>query len=240
MIHSVTKRFIIIYSAIKALFLGLFSIFNLFQENPILKTIFNFALLLIICWLAGFFIYLSSIDKSWNQIVKNHSNIEEKTDAIIVLTGGSERIRNALHLMKKDYAQKLFISGVNKKVKLPELFAIHKVEREDFFKLLTRIELGFEAHNTIQNALEIKGWLEKNPQYKSIRVVTSNYHITRAKNEIENVLNDDVKIISHPVLPVNVRFDKWWKYSGTRNLLITEYNKLIASYFRIFLENLSN
>jgi len=201
--HAIARKLVLIYSALRTLIFGFFSIFSVFNKNPVLKIISNIIIIFLISWVLGFFIYLNNIDKNWNEIQSNHSDLEVKTDAIIVLTGGSERIRNALHLMKKDYASKLFISGVNKKVKLPELFVIHGVEKKDFFKLLTKIELGFSASNTIENAIEVKEWLGKNSNVKTIRLITSNYHIDRAKNEIKN-LSPDIKIITHPVLPVNV------------------------------------
>ena len=239
MINSLVKKFLILFSAIKAIFVGVFTLLGFYSKNSGIKFISNLIIIIFVSWIGGFFIYLNSIDSSWKEINENHPELEEKTDAIIVLTGGSERIRNAFHLIKKDYAKKLFISGVNKEVKLPELFVIHGLNKDDFFQMLGKVELGFSAENTIENAVEVKDWLAKYPDIKTIRLITSNYHIDRAVNEVAS-LSPEIKIIAHPVLPVNVRIDKWYKFSGTRNLLISEYNKLIASYFRIFIEKFKN
>lgn len=189
-------------------------------------------------WMLGFFIFHHNIKQSWNEIKQNPS-LQEKTDAIVVLTGGSERIRTAFHLLKNEYSDRLFISGVNDKVTLPELFALHKISKEDFFKMTRKVEAGFAAKNTIENAKEIASWINKNNDIKTVRVITSNYHIDRAMIEINNQLAD-ITFIAHPVIPINVRIDKWWKFSSSRNLIIAEYNKLIAAFLRIYLEKLVN
>jgi len=43
-------------------------------------------------------------------------------------------------------------------------------------ELKSRIDLGYEAKNTRGNAVEVAKWV-RDHQYKSIRLVTANYHI---------------------------------------------------------------
>ena len=57
------------------------------------------------CWLGGFIIFDTYIKKSQNNTAK--------TDAIVVLTGGKNRIAEALRLFNEDMAELLIISGVN-------------------------------------------------------------------------------------------------------------------------------
>ena len=44
-----------------------------------------------------------------------------KTEAIIVLTGGRNRIAEAVELFNKGLAKKMFISGVNKRISLNDI-----------------------------------------------------------------------------------------------------------------------
>mgnify|MGYP003298878124 CR=1 FL=1 len=61
-------------------------------------------------WLIGFCLF------SISAIMTKYIPLE-KSDAIIVLTGGTDRIQEGLTLLQSDYADLLFISGVNKSVK---------------------------------------------------------------------------------------------------------------------------
>lgn len=238
MFSSVVRNFVLFYAAIKSLFSGIGAAIGLLFKKTYLRIPMFFILFIMTIWAIGFSVYYYDIDQNWERIKIKNPKISQKTDAIVVLTGGSERIRNAIHLLNQEYGRLLFISGVNKKVKLPELFAIHDVSKEDFFKLINKVEVGFEAKNTLENAIEISQWVEKNKDVKSLRLVTSNYHIRRAMLEVRSKIPQNIEIIPHPVIPINVRIDKWWQFSGTRDLLIKEYNKLIASYFRIYFEKL--
>ena len=160
----------------------------------------------------------------------------ERTDAIIVLTGGSERVRNALFMLEHNAANILFISGVNRDVKKHEIFALHKYPLDKYKKLNGKVFLGYSANDTHENAKEVTDWVKKH-KINSIRLVTSNYHIKRASLEISRLL-PNIKIIPHQVIPINIRLDKWWKFSNSRNLLIKEYNKYLAANFRIFMEEI--
>lgn len=237
MFPTIIRNIVLVYAAIKSIFSGLTAGIKLVFEKAILRVFFYFLLAMLIIWAIGFAFFHHSISQNWEEIKINNPELSEKTDAIVVLTGGSERIRTALHLIQSNYSDKLFISGVNQQVKLPELLSLYGVSRDDFFKLIKKIDIGFEAKNTIENATEIKNWVKAHREIKSLRLVTSNYHIKRAMLEVKNRL-PNLKIIPHPVIPINVRIDKWWKFSSSRNLLLSEYNKLLAAYFRIYLEKI--
>lgn len=185
----------------------------------------------IIGWFVGLFTYVDSIEKTWGEIKEKNPDIEKQTEAIVVLTGGSERIRHALFMLEMNYASRLFISGVNPDVKIAELFAIYGYKGKRAKEIFKRIQLGYKATDTIENSIEIKDWVQKN-NISSIRLVTSNYHISRAIIEIKSNLDDGVEIVPHPVIPLNIRFDSWWKNGISRSLFISQYNKLIAAYVR--------
>ena len=182
----------------------------------ILLITFSFSCL----WVSGLLWFKESL-------AEKERTIEDGADAIIVLTGGSDRLERAVELLKERKANELFISGVGEGVLLSEIFSTMEVSQKDSDNLKDYIELGYEAKDTRGNALEVAKWLIEK-RYSKIILVTSNYHMARARAEIKKRLSD-VEIIDYPVVSENVILDKWFLYQGSRELIISEYNKLIVS-----------
>ena len=136
-----------------------------------------------------------------------------KTDAIVVLTGASGRIDRGLALLKAHAAKRMLISGVAPEVKPGELAHEYKVGA-DLFRCC--IDLGHEAVDTRSNADETADWL-RDHDYKSVRLVTSDWHLARAKLELVNALDGDATVVGDGV-PSSPR----WA------VLLGEYNKLIV------------
>lgn len=149
-----------------------------------------------------------------------------KTDAIVVLTGGRNRILEGIQLLNENLADKLFISGVPENITISQIEKQAKIKADDESK----IELGRKAKNTIENAIEAEEWIKKN-NIKSIRLVTSSYHIPRSLQEfiIYVTKENDLKVILNPIYSPNVNI-KWWKSWGTFRLLVMEYNKFLVVY----------
>lgn len=150
---------------------------------------------------------------------------EEKTDAIIALTGGRNRIAEAVKLLEQGKADRLFISGVGKTISLANLqnaqnFSIPQKKK---------IDIGYKASNTIENAKETAEWIKQN-DIKSITLVTSNYHLSRSLLEFREQ-NPDVDIVVHPVYSEKIR-KKWWTSWRTFSLIFKEYNKFLYVYIR--------
>ncbi len=151
----------------------------------------------------------------------------EATDAIVVLTGGSERVTTALDLLESGNGKKLFISGVHKKLSLDNLLGTQFVPQN----LRTCcIVLGYRARSTIGNAEETRDWL-KAEGYTSIRLVTANYHMPRSLLLFKKAM-PDIEIVPHPVTPNSVKLQQWWFYPGTINLIATEYCKFLIAKVR--------
>jgi uncharacterized SAM-binding protein YcdF (DUF218 family) len=149
------------------------------------------------------------------------------TDAIVVLTGGSERLNTGIQLLSGGLGRKLFVSGVHQGVELPDLLRTAQVEPG---ALECCIVLGHAAGNTVGNAAETAAWMQAE-QFRSLRLVTGNYHIRRSLLEFRMAL-PDVEIVPHPVAPDHVRLDHWWRWPGTANLIVTEYNKYLVTLVR--------
>jgi len=234
MLQSLLKTWIFATELVKSFFLTVVRFVAWFFKNKYTGWFFIFITICLVFWSAGLFLFTSRIDQTINEIVQDSPEYNSKTDAIVVLTGGSERIKHALYLLEKGYAEKLFVSGVHKEVKLYELLYIHGYRLDEIKILRDKIELGYTASDTIENAEEIANWVKKN-NIKSIRLVTSNYHIRRAILEIQDKL-PDIKIVPHGVVPLNIRIDRWWDFSPTRHLLISEYNKYLLANVRVILD----
>ncbi|MBN2751195.1 MAG: YdcF family protein [Rhodospirillaceae bacterium] len=149
-----------------------------------------------------------------------------RTDAIVVLTGGSDRLATGLRLLREDYAGRLLISGVAESLSTDRL--LEQLGLADYpADLRHRIVLGHTATNTIQNAQETADWCRQEG-VRSIRLVTAAYHMNRSLLELQRTM-PGVRIISHPVFPDAVKQGQWWKYPGTLLLLAREYSKFLAA-----------
>ena len=170
---------------------------------------------LFLSWLGGFIIFQQYIRK---RPIDNTT----KTDAIVVLTGGKNRITEAAALYNNGLADLLFISGVGKHVSVKALETEHHII---FNK--TNVILGREATNTLENAVEISEIIRRN-NLKSIRLVTSYYHMPRSV-EVVKALIPDVQILEHPVYSQNVS-KRWWKNPKSFYLIASEYHKFLFIY----------
>ena len=97
-------------------------------------------------------------------------------DGIVVFTGGEDRIKTSIDLLSNGIAKHLFISGVNPgttKYNISEQIQI------DANLIECCIDLGNDAKDTFENAVETTGWIREN-QYKNIIIVTSDYHMKRS------------------------------------------------------------
>jgi uncharacterized SAM-binding protein YcdF (DUF218 family) len=166
---------------------------------------------------------ISFVDKIPTEVTDRNT----ETDAIIVLTGGSERLDEGLLLLTQKKAKKLFVSGVYRGVDVQRLLELSKQNREE---LLCCIALGYDAISTEGNAIETKAWL-KGEGYSSVRLVTANYHLPRSMMEFQHVM-PDVRIVPHAVFPEQFKREDWWLWPGTLNLILSEYMKFITSALR--------
>ncbi len=178
----------------------------------VFKKILMLFLLLGFLWAFGFGVFAVAT------MMLSPQKTAIKTDAIVVLTGGNNRIYEGLSLYAERLAPELFISGVFKDVTQEEIRAMWDGDATLPECCLT---LGYAATTTEQNGEETKGWARDN-DIKSIRLVTGNYHMLRSLLEMKSALPDTLVII-HPVeqpdLPRNQR--RFWE------LLFSEYHKTL-------------
>ncbi|MET0309708.1 MAG: YdcF family protein [Sphingomonas sp.] len=138
--------------------------------------IWRLAVLLVIAWALGFGVFLLTLGTPLEN---------RKTDAIVVLTGGSGRIARGLDVLRAGDAERMLVSGVDPDVRPHELAAQFKNDRRLFDCC---VDLGHESVDTRSNAEETAGWVQKHG-YKSVRLVTSDWHMARARMELSHTLS---------------------------------------------------
>ncbi|WP_448581575.1 YdcF family protein [Thermaurantiacus sp.] len=136
------------------------------------------------------------------------------TDGAVVLTGGPGRLARGREVLAKGLAQRLLISGVDRRVRPDELRAAMGLSEAQF----AAVDLGFVAENTRANAAEVAVWAQAN-QFRSIRVITSDFHARRARLEIAARLPEDVGIVVDAVAS-----------DPDLRTLMREYGKYLAAW----------
>ncbi|EJF78517.1 hypothetical protein MCO_00701 [Bartonella sp. DB5-6] len=148
-----------------------------------------------------------------------------KADAIIVLTGGENRIEAGLKLLQKGLGSRLLISGVNTTTNLQRLKHNTYIIPQLFNCC---VDIGHKATNTKGNAEESAAWIKKN-NYQTVYIVTHDYHMWRSLRELKYLM-PNVNFIAYPV-----------KKSGNESaiqqinqirILIFQYIKTIDVYIR--------
>lgn len=151
-------------------------------------------------------------------------DLETPTDAIVVLTGGSERLTTGVALLTRGLARQVFVSGVHPGVDTAAMVHSAGVVADN---LIERIAIGHGARDTAGNARETATWMQRH-DYRSLRLVTASYHMPRSLLEFRQAL-PDATIIPNPVFPSHVKQARWWAWPGTAALIISEYNKFLWS-----------
>ena len=149
-------------------------------------------------------------------------------EAIVVLTGGDERIDVGLALLREGRGGRLLISGVHAATGRAALKRLHYGEDAAFECC---VDLGWQAQNTPGNANEAARWAKANG-YRSLIVVTASYHMPRALLELSTQM-EGVTLIPYPVRPSALAKPDAWRDPGTMQLVAGEYLKYVATQARI-------
>lgn len=149
-------------------------------------------------------------------------------DGIVALTGGPERLSDALRLLASGRGQRLLISGVH-----PETTDRELARAQPDYAAFARccVDLGRRALNTAGNAVETRNWAEGHG-FHSLIVVTSGYHMPRTLMELAREM-PDVELIPYAVVTDRFRDEPWWRDWGAARLLVGEYVKYVAALVRV-------
>ena len=149
------------------------------------------------------------------------------TDGIVVLTGDSARISEAIELLADRRGKRLLISGANRGTTAAEISRLNP----DFTRWIQCCVDFDRALNTLGNAIETRRWAERR-RFRSLTVVTSDYHMPRAMAEIAHQL-PNTRLVAFPVMSERLRTDHWWASGPAMRLLLTEYVKYIMARARM-------
>ncbi|MET3589196.1 uncharacterized SAM-binding protein YcdF (DUF218 family) [Bartonella silvatica] len=147
-----------------------------------------FLLIIILLFCIGFIVFS---EKTERLQPPNHL---QKADAIIVLTGGENRIETGLYLLKKGVGSRLLISGVNATTTLKSFMHTRHITPQLF---TCCVDIGHKAINTKGNAKESAAWIKKH-HYKTVYIVTHDYHMWRSMRELKYLM-PDIHFIAYPV-----------------------------------------
>lgn len=171
-----------------------------------IRFLWRLSIVLIIAYLVGYALFAVLLPRPAGL---------ERTDAIVVLTGGSGRLDRGFDLMRRGLAQRMLISGVDPRVRPNELAAAYRIEPR---LIACCVDLERQSFDTRSNADQVTRWMTQR-RYRSMRLVTNDLHMPRASHEIRSRIGDRVTILPDAVLTS----------PGFRELFI-EYNKFLLGW----------
>ena len=187
----------------------------------LLSAAWSFATTVLVAGCLGFAWFLSQVSSAEMKPSQN-------ADGIVVLTGGSSRVSDAMELLAAGYGKRLLISGVH------PTNGFNDIQRSlpDSQRLLACcVDLDRSAVNTRSNATETRRWAVERG-FQSLIVVTSNYHMPRAIVELSSAM-PEIKLIPFSVIGDKWRDEPWWTSGAALRLLLSEYAKFLFAELRL-------
>ncbi len=193
------------------------------------KIIFIFLLTSIFTF---FFIELFHFKQRILYLPKYH---KKESSNIVILTGGTNRIKDGLKIVEnfkksKEFNYKILVSGTG--MGFTKTSLKKKLGPKFNPKLITCcIDLDSVSKNTFTNASETFKWASKYG-IKEFILITSNYHMPRAVLEFKNIM-PNLKIYTYPITPKKHNIKNWLSSYQTFSLIFKEYCKYIIANLRI-------
>ncbi|MFC3068808.1 YdcF family protein [Phenylobacterium soli] len=178
-------------------------------------------LVVAVIWVSGLLAFAARVQQS------TPAPSPEPADGVVVLTGVSsrERIGAGVGLLSDGYGKRVLVSGVNRELTREDIRNVTPAVRKLYDCC---VDLGFSALDTVGNARETADW-SRAMRYKSLIVVTADYHMPRAMLELRAVLTPQgVDLQPYPVATSALNAKRWWRSPGGARLMVTEYSKYLA------------
>ena len=122
-------------------------------------------------------------------------------------------------------ARWLYLVGVDPSVRKSDLFKEQPGKRGG-----EEVVLEKSSRNTLENALYARDLIARQ-EIRSIRLITSRYHMKRAVLIFTSILPKDIAVYPCPVDSKNLK-QAWWAHGGSFRLLFSEFYKYCL--FRAF------
>ena len=176
--------------------------------------IVRFGSLLLLLYAIGFVLFAVTLGRP-------AAAAQPRTDAAVVITGGSGRLEQGVAALQAGKAKRLLVAGADPSVTKGDLIRLRGLDRR-----LTAccIDLGSESVDTRSNAEEAQRWLAKH-HYRSYRLITSDWHMRRARYEFRKVLGSEYRLV-----PDAVRTEPSFL------TLFGEYNKYVLRRLAVWLD----
>lgn len=157
----------------------------------------------IVYWLAGKQLYnyepISTVEAA------------AKPALIVVLAGGKKRIESAFQLFSLGNSTSLLVAGAGPRTSLSSL--VHTNLNTELIAALTNrmdsITVETESRNTIENAYAVARFLNINPQFKEIILITSSYHMRRSLLIFRHILSSDIKLYAYSPPQEPIARENW-------------------------------
>ena len=143
------------------------------------------------------------------------------TDAAVVLTGGAGRIEHGMQVLRDGEAKRLLVAGADPLVTKADM--AHRLHGSEAL-LKCCVDLGSESVDTRSNAEEADRWLGAH-RFHSLRLITSDWHMRRARYEFSKVLGSRYQLVTDAV-----------RTEPSFLLLFSEYNKYILRRVAVWID----
>ena len=173
---------------------------------------------LVVFWVVGLLAFAARVDRS------TPAADPPVADGVVALTGGSDaRISSAMLLLEQGKARRMLVSGVNPQATRADMRGVAKADQRIYDCC---VDLGYQATDTVGNARETAHWARAY-DYRTLILVTSDFHMPRALLELKGALPED-EIIPFPIRTTELDAKHWWRSrSGVRRMVI-EYCKYLV------------
>lgn len=198
-----------------------------FARNGLLRRVLRYAGMILIFAVALFFAGFLHFADSVSMLMPPAN---PKADAIVVLTGGYQRIDQAVELLRRGSGRRLLISGAHPDTSPAQ---IRKMTQSTSDLFACCVDIGYQALDTIGNANEIAHWIHDRG-YQSVLVVTNNYHMQRSLLELRRI-DRSTRFIAYPVVNSDLKSMEWYADPNVLRTLLSEYGKTLYAIARDFI-----
>jgi uncharacterized SAM-binding protein YcdF (DUF218 family) len=174
----------------------------------------RFGSLIVLLYALGFVLFAFTLGRP------AHANAPP-TDAAVVLTGASGRIEHAVDVLRQGKAKRLLIAGADPLVTKADM--MRRIPRSAKV-IQCCVDLGSESVDTRTNAEEAQRWLGRH-KFRSVRLITSDWHMRRARYEFAKVLGPKFELVTDGV-----------RTEPSFLTLFGEYNKYILRRLAVWVD----
>lgn len=166
----------------------------------------------------------------------------EKADAIVALSGSvPDRILEAVDIYKQGYAPIIVLTREEKPpgydellslgIKMPEGYDINQMIAMKLGVPAASIIILNERANSTYSEEQVLYDFLKRRNLKSVILVTSKYHTTRATKLFNLITDGQIKLITRPSKYDTFDPKNWWRVRRNIKQVLFEYQKLVDYYF---------